>query len=86
MRARINTAIGRHWGNLVGALDIVYVIAAFGALGSLPLLGGVVANCAGRVRKQYFGASQRTRSGGHQRAYIRSSPAKRYRHCRLSSV
>jgi hypothetical protein len=50
MTARIYTAIGRHSGRLVRAVDIIYMIAAFGALGSLPLLGSAVIHCAGWLR------------------------------------
>jgi hypothetical protein len=42
MRARINTAIGRHWGSVVRAIDVIYVLTAFGVLGGLPPLLNVV--------------------------------------------
>jgi hypothetical protein len=46
MTARINSVIGRHWGGMVRALDILYALAAFGMLGGLPPLLHVVAKYA----------------------------------------
>jgi hypothetical protein len=42
MRSGINTAIGRYWGSVVRAIDVIYVFTAFGVLGGLyPLLNVV---------------------------------------------
>jgi hypothetical protein len=46
MTARINTVIGRYGGGMVRVLDIVYALAAFGALGGLPPLLHVAAKYA----------------------------------------
>jgi X-X-X-Leu-X-X-Gly heptad repeat protein len=46
MTARINTVIGRYWGGMARVLDIIYLLAAFGALGGLPPLLDVVAKYA----------------------------------------
>jgi hypothetical protein len=46
MTARINTVIGRYWGGMARVLDIFYLLAAFGALGSLPPLLNMVAKYA----------------------------------------
>jgi hypothetical protein len=46
MTARINSVIGRHWGGMVSVLDILFALAAFGALGGLPPLLHVVAKYA----------------------------------------
>jgi hypothetical protein len=46
MTARISGVIGRHWGGMVRVLDILYALAAFGALGGLPPLLHVVAKYA----------------------------------------
>ena len=42
MRSGINTAIGRYWGSVVRAIDVIYVLTAFGVLGGLPPLLNVV--------------------------------------------
>jgi hypothetical protein len=42
MRSGINTAIGRYWGSVVRAVDVIYVLTAFGVFGSLPPLLNVV--------------------------------------------
>ena len=49
MTARINTAIGAHWGSVVRAIDVIYAIMAFGALGSVPALINVAAKFARRA-------------------------------------
>ena len=46
MTAHINTVIGRYWGGMVRVLDILYALAAFGALGGLPPLLNAVAKYA----------------------------------------
>jgi len=46
MTARISGVIGRHWGGMVRLLDILYALAAFGALGGLPPLLNMVAKYA----------------------------------------
>ena len=46
MTARMNTVIGRYWGGMARVLDILYLLAAFGALGGLPPLLDVVAKYA----------------------------------------
>jgi hypothetical protein len=46
MTARINNVIGRYWGGMVRVLDIIYAIAAFGALAGLPPLLRVAAKYA----------------------------------------
>jgi hypothetical protein len=42
VRSDINTAIGRYWGSVVRAIDVIYVLTAFGVLGGLPPLLNVV--------------------------------------------
>jgi len=42
MRSGINTTIGRYWGGVVRAIDVIYVLTAFGVLGGLPPLLNVV--------------------------------------------
>ena len=46
MTEHINTVIGRYWGGMLRVLDILYALAAFGALGGLPPLLDVVAKYA----------------------------------------
>ena len=49
--ARLSTAMGRHWGGLVRAIDIIYLIGAFGALGGLaPLVNALTTAAHGAIR------------------------------------
>jgi hypothetical protein len=38
MRARIGIAMGTYWGGIVQAIDVIAMISALGAIGSLPAL------------------------------------------------
>lgn len=38
MTTRLTAAVGRHWGGLVHAIDVIYGVTAFGPLGGLPPL------------------------------------------------
>jgi hypothetical protein len=38
MRARIGIALGHYWGGIVYAIDVIAMISALGAIGSLPAL------------------------------------------------
>jgi hypothetical protein len=46
MSARISTAMGTHWGSVVRAIDFIYALTAFGALGGLPLILNVLTKYA----------------------------------------
>jgi hypothetical protein len=46
MTARISTAMGTHWGSVVRAIDFIYALTAFGALGGLLLLLDLAAKYA----------------------------------------
>lgn len=54
MTARISTAMGTHWGSIVRAIDFIYALTAFGALGGLPLLLNVATKYA-RIGMTRFG-------------------------------
>ena len=51
MTARLGIAIGRHWGGLVRAIDVINTVAAVGALGSLPALIQAITQFAMRRTK-----------------------------------
>jgi hypothetical protein len=38
VRARIGIALGAHWGSIAQALDVIALIGALGAIGTLPAL------------------------------------------------
>ena len=38
MRARIGIALGTHWGSIAHALDVIALVGALGAIGTLPAL------------------------------------------------
>lgn len=38
MRARIGIVMGLYWGGIVQAIDVIAMISALGAIGSLPAL------------------------------------------------
>jgi hypothetical protein len=49
MRARIGTAMGPYWGNVVQAIDVIARIGALGAIGGLPALLSAVTHYARRA-------------------------------------
>jgi hypothetical protein len=44
--ARTNAAIGVYWGSIARTIEFIYLLAAFGVLGSIPPLFDVAITCA----------------------------------------
>jgi hypothetical protein len=76
MTARINTVIGTYWGGVARVLDILYALAAFGALGGLPPLLHVVAKYARYAMTSLREPAQRalTRDGSRRDGSRPESP------------
>ncbi len=59
MTARISTAMGTHWGSVVRAIDFIYTLTAFGALGGLPMLLDLVAKYARSAMTRFWSLRRR---------------------------
>ena len=46
MRGRIGIALGTHWGSIAQALDVIALMGALGAIGTLPALIDALARYA----------------------------------------
>ena len=50
MKARIGNALGAHWGSIAQALDVIALIGAMGAIGTLPAILDALTRYARRAR------------------------------------
>ena len=68
MTERLGSAIGKHWGGVVRAMDLINGVAAFGALGGVSALIQAAASGIRQIRQQQplLAACNHGQAGGKQ--------------------